>query len=225
MNIYRGMFHASCFVVAIFFQQRTVMAQLIGNRTIGAPAGATQQQRPQGGLTSAVGITGATGSTTMPGANAGLQGGTNRYVRGNRSRLDFVGSNRTDLKGFVGSEQALGVGRVLSAVENLRIETTKSGKINRPLPQQPAKGMYYPKLEIDFEVPDAQVATGTGGQARPEVRERVNQVAGSNAIITMSGNTAVLRGAVNSKRTSELIEQLLRFEPGIDRVRNELTIK
>ncbi|MFN7795538.1 MAG: BON domain-containing protein [Planctomycetota bacterium] len=35
----------------------------------------------------------------------------------------------------------------------------------------------------------------------------------------------VLRGEVSSRRDSELIEAILGFEPGVDRVRNELVIR
>ena len=141
-----------------------------------------------------------------------------------RARQDFVGSNRADLSGFVGAGQALGVGRVASATENLRIETSKA-KINRPLPLQPAKGMYYPRLEIDFERTTSPEDSLREGPAAKETSERIAQFSAGHATVTMSGSTAILRGTVYSVRESELLAQLLSFEPGIDRVKNELVIQ
>jgi hypothetical protein len=157
-----------------------------------------------------------------------MQVNNTRFVRGNRSRQDFVGSNRSDLDGFVGSGQAIGIGRVPSAVDNLRIETTKT-KINRPLPPQPAKGMYYPRLEIDFETTASQNKERVEerlveGPASQDVSDRVAQFSGGSASVSMAGSTAILRGRVNTIRTSELLVQLLNFEPGVDRVKNELSV-
>ncbi|HUP77383.1 MAG TPA: hypothetical protein VM260_02400, partial [Pirellula sp.] len=117
-----------------------------------------------------------------------------------------------------------GVGRVPSATENLRIETSKA-KINRPLPPQPAKGMYYPRLEIDFVNASSQEESLKEGPAGKEANLRVAQFSAGSAKVTMLGSTAILRGTINSVRSSELLEQLLSFEPGIDRVKNELVVQ
>ena len=214
-------------LTALLVQHELASGQLIGNRTLGAPATSLSQQRGTSAITSAtsspsVGIGLASAGGIGQAANAigslgnRLQVDSTRFVRGNRSRQDFVGSNRSDLTGFVGSGQAIGIGRVPSAVENLRIETTTT-KINRPLPPQPTKGMYYPRLELDFETMPRQVS--------PDVSDRVAQFSGGNARVTMTGSTAILRGQVDTIRTSELLVQLLSFEPGIDRVKNELLVK
>ena len=210
-------------ILNVLFQHEIASGQLIGNRAVGAPLSSLSQQRaggnaaaPNPGIGQASNAIGSLGSR--------MQVNNTRFVRGNRSRQDFVGSNRTDLDGFVGSGQALGVGRVPSSVENFRIETTKS-KINRPLPPQPAKGMYYPRLEIDFKKAFPQADVLREGPASVNISDRVAQFSDGNAIVTMSGTTAILRGTVNSVRTSELLVQLLSFEPGIDRVKNELVVR
>ena len=209
-------------IMAMLVQHKVAEGQLVGNRSIGTPALSLTQQRaagnpaiPSPGIGQASNAIGTLGSR--------MQVDNTRFVRGNRSRQDVVGSNRTDLNGFVGVGQALGVGRVPSSVENFRIETTKT-KINRPLPPQPAKGMYYPRLEIDFATTASQGKLLQEGPASIDTSDRVAQFSAGNAIVTMSGTTAILRGAVNSVRTSELLVQLLSFEPGIDRVKNELVV-
>ena len=215
-------------------QHEIASGQLIGNRPIGAPVQSLTQQRAGGnpafpipgnpgtGQANSGGIGQASNAIGTLGSR--MQIDNTRFVRGKRSRQDVVGANRTDLNGFVGAGQALGVGRVPSSVENFRIETTKT-KINRPLPPQPAKGMYYPRLEIDFATTASQVEWLQEGPASINTSERVAQVSEGNAIVMMSGTTAILRGTVNSVRTSELLVQLLSFEPGIDRVKNELVVK
>jgi len=218
----------------LLIQNEIACAQLIGNRSVGAPLSSLSQQRAsgvpaapsQGAVQTNAGDAGGIGQASNAIGSLGnrMQIDNTRFVRGNRSRQDFVGSNRTDLSGFVGAGQALGVGRVQSATDNLRIETSKA-KINRPLPPQPAKGMYYPRLEIDFEKASSQEESLRESPAGREASERVMQFSAGSARVTMSGSTAILRGKINSVRTSELLEQLLSFEPGIDRVKNELVVQ
>lgn len=215
----------------VLLQHEVASAQLIGNRAVGTPLSSPSQQRGAGGFTTPTAGTGQTSASGIGQASNAIgslgnrmQIDNTRFVRGNRSRQDFVGSNRTDLSGFVGAGQALGVGRVPSAAENLRIETSKA-KINRPLPPQPAKGMYYPRLKVDFEKTLSREELRREDPAGKEASERVAQFSAGNAKVTMSGSTAILRGTVNSVRASELLVQLLSFEPGIDRVRNELVVQ
>ncbi len=215
-------FSAMILTTILTFADR-VEAQLIGNRTVGSSI-AAPQQRP--------GVTAGQATSSLPsmGLGTSIQSANSRFIRGNRAKQDFVGSNRSNLTGFVGSEQALGVGRVPTAAETFRLESTRSAKGNRPLPPQPAKGMYYPRLEVDFEFPDAvsDVADSKIAQEVPvnsDIQARISSVAGPNARVTRSGNTAILRGTVSSRRSAELAQQLLSFEPGIDRVKSELTVQ
>jgi hypothetical protein len=139
-----------------------------------------------------------------------------RFVRGNRARGDFVGSNRTELKGFVGSGQALGVGRVTSAVENIKVES-RAARINRPMPSQPKKGMYYPRLELDLssrDTPELIPAT----PASLELSQRVSKVAGIETKIQIRGRTAIIDTSSIPSESLDLVKTLLSFEPGIDRV-------
>jgi hypothetical protein len=183
--------------------------QLIGNQSIGVSPG-SNQPRLQGGKLNL-------GNTNTPSVNG-------RFVRGNRSRNDFVGSNRSELQGFVGSTQAIGVGRVQSAVEGLRVQVQRSG--NRPLPPQPATGMYYPRLDLDLSVARDQGVESTMGQRKEtvftEAQARIARVAGETVSVVRVGDLAIVRGTVADQRTAELIKQMLAFEPGIDQIKDEL---
>ena len=190
--------------------QREACGQLIGNRSVGTAPGFNQPRTPGGN----------------PGVSNNLSPSiSGRFIRGNRSRNDFVGSNRTDQQGFVGSTQAIGVGRVPSSVEGLRAATQRN--VNRPLPAQPSTGLYYPKLEIDFSEEDASdkdEQTTRVATVFSQTQERVAKVAGANVSVVRVGGLAIVRGVVTDKRTADLIVTLLGFEPGVDQVRNEMQI-
>jgi len=217
---------------------QSAQAQLIGNRKVGSAPGGIQQTTPGGRLgnspssfrTPTGGGTGFpqpnpaaaqnAGNTNNPG---GLARQDSRFVRGNRQRGDFVGSNRTDLKGFVGATQAVGVGTAPIAANNVRIETG-SPRTNRPLGPLGKSGMYYPKLDLNSIVEDEGEVLASPQQLE-RLQERVRERSNSSIQLTFEAGVAVVRGQVASKRESDLVETLLGFEPGVDRVRNELVVR
>lgn len=219
-------------IVMALAQPSDVRAQLIGNRSVGNAPGNIQQNSPGGRIGAGSftspsaqsgvlpGMSGA-GSMTLGTTTGGIQS-NGRFVRGNRPRGEFVGSNRTELSGFVGAGQAIGVGRVLTAAETLKLEASNA-RVNRPVPPQPTKGMYYPKLSLDGDDRrDAEVIRES--PSRIEIEARVERSLGERIFVRMDGSTAIVRGIVTSQRAADVIEQLLRFEPGIDTVKNELQI-
>ncbi len=213
-------------------------AQLIGNRTVGAASGGIQQTTPGGLLgNSPSSFRTPTGAGTgapqqSPSANQN-PGGTNnpgglarresRFIRGNRQRGDFVGANRTDLRGFVGATQAVGVGNGSIATNNIQIETG-SPRINRSLPPLSKSGMYYPKLDLNSIAQDEGEVLVSPTRVI-EIQERIRQRSNPGVSVVFEGGYAVLRGEVSSNRDAELIETMLGFEPGVDRVRNELVVR
>lgn len=179
-------------------------AQLFGDRRVGSP------------------LTAPPGNAST-GQNPGNLTGNERFLRGNRSRRDFVGSDRNETAGFVGASQAIGVGRVPAATESLRVETTDTDRINRPIPPQPAKGLYYPRLEIDFvTLPRSQSELVQAATDR--FQKRIQSVLGEDAKLTIQGRTASLEGTAESSQAAELAAIMASFEPGIDRVENKLNI-
>lgn len=147
--------------------------------------------------------------------------GNERFVRGNRQQGEFVGGDRRDLRGFIGAEQAIGVGRVRSAVESLREFRDRSQSLNQPL-QLPAKDeMYLPRLVMDFEVPPSANERRT--QEVSFRLERLWEVTGRLPVeVSVEDRTAILRGKVPSAKIAEQLEILLSFEPGIDEIQNNL---
>ncbi|MCA9241816.1 MAG: hypothetical protein KDA37_16515 [Planctomycetales bacterium] len=188
-------------------------AQLFGSRNVGSPLNSPFNR---GGAGNA--------AATAGDIATGVLDGNERFVRGNRSRNDFVGSNRSSQTGFVGAGQAIGVGRVRTATEGLRVDASNTTRINRPLPAQPQRGMYYPRLELSFNRPgDSTLRTEIAPDMR--IQQRATTVAGEDARVPLAGRTAILRGQVDSQHTAELTGRILSFEPGIDQVQNELTVR
>ena len=220
--------------------QSAAQAQLFGNQTIGGSP--TQLRGPFGNANpTAPGATargaqafGAQGAQTgQPGGQgqaggigAGLLDGNERFVRGNRSRQDFVGTGRNDLTGFVGAGQALGVGRVPAATDSFRLEATAAAKVNKPLPKQPAKGMYYPRLVLDLENESPEwIHKLLQWLLQPifsdELRVRVARMFKYLSLATQRCSKA--QSIPNEPQN--LIVNVLSFEPGIDKVDNQLTVR
>lgn len=221
---------AGAFVVLAAFQS-TAHGQLFGNQTIGASA--SQLRSPFGSSgQDARGAVPALGPATAAAAGGqagtvgpGMLDGNERFVRGNRSRQEFVGTARNDLTGFVGAGQAIGVGRVPAASDSFRLEAANAARVNKPLPKQPAKGMYYPRLVLDLETKKPELSSMAIISASPEIQRRVTNAGGENVQVLVAGGTAILRGSVNSKRAAELVVNVLSFEPGIDSVDNRLIVQ
>lgn len=215
--------------VGTFGQFTTAQAQLIGNRTVGSAPGNIQQTSPSGRI-GAGSFTNAAPGAGPIGAN-GISVGTNpgggisqngRFVRGNRQRGDFVGSNRTDLKGFVGAGQAVGTGNAPSATSSLRLETSGQ-RVNRPLPPLPKKSMYYPKLVLD-QSDSARGEVIRSPEFQGEVQDRLRRSGYPQVAVQWNAGVAVLSGQVATEREREMAETLLGFEPGISEIRNELQV-
>jgi hypothetical protein len=223
-----GVFVCSLVIGFISWQQQVCQAQLIGNRTnamggpISSPFG---RQQPGTRATSNFG-TGLSNNGVTAANNGFNSTVSGRFVRGSRSRNDFVGSNRTDQQGFVGATQAIGVGRVQSAVDTLRIPKDRTG--NRPVPLQPASGMYYPRLEFDesFSIDTVEQSKDNDGNEPPLqiIQNRMTRIAGTEIGLEMVGRLAIVRGQVDSQRQADLLVSLLKLEPGVDEVRNEMAI-
>ena len=180
-------------------------AQLFGgNRQLGRPL-QSQQGR------------GVAAQATM---EAGQVQGNERFLRTNRRRGDFVGADRFEARGFVGSEQGRTSGPVLQSTVGVRPAQDRSRQINQPLPALARNQMYYPVLQPEFEV---------GGVRTLEllIRDLENPAyfdASNRYEVRVEGRRAILRGVVADARQRDLAELLVSFEPGISEVVNELKL-
>lgn len=215
------------------FFPSVLQAQMFGQRSLGG----TLRPQPRPGQAAATAAETATGEIE----------GTERFLRGNRSRRDFVGSDRREQAGFVGSQQALGSGRVVAATESLQAEADPTARVNPPLPALPPKSMYYPRLRLDansfaafgsalrqarLEAINSNINSMVGVITLPPAdkyritpEQRVTTFSKGSVQLTRSGEKAILIGTVSSAEEAERLKILLSFEPGIYEVENQVTIK
>ncbi len=223
----------------IGFSSESAMAQLFGNRSLGQPLQPAQPLRGSGSVEAQPNNFFANNGfppfgfpqpqpAPQAGNNtgAGIRG-SERFLRNSRTPSAFVGSDRRDQSGFVGSQQAIGTGRVPAATESLRELGSQKGRTNPPIPALSKKGMYYPRLELDEaeeELPSPTLPKSISLRYT-KLQERVKELTQSTASLTIEGSEAILRGRAANQKLAEQLEILASFEPGIDRVRNELQVE
>lgn len=182
-------------------------AQLFGSaRQIGRPL---RQQQQDNGLAGQVA------------QEAGEVQGDERFLRNNRRRGDFVGSDRFEGRGFVGSEQGRTTGPVLTSTAGVRPARDRSRQINRPLPRLPRKQAYYPSLEFQPEVAGVRFP----GLLKRDLENPAYFADTNQYEVLVEGRRAILRGVVVDARQRDLAELLVSFEPGISEVINELQLE
>lgn len=201
--------------------------QLFGERSTGQPL---QSPRARGAGVQAAGqgfpTPRAQGPAVQAGeADVGTLQGSERFLRENRSRDAFVGSDQRSLGGFVGSEQALGVGRVQTATETLSAPPDESRRINRPLPPLPDGAMYYPRLVLGDEFKKAAPAANSQQLNRDQaLEERLAKHIDVPIQVLRQGDRAILRGTVASQEIADRLKLLISFEPQIYRIEDQLKV-
>ena len=187
----------------------TADGQMFGSRTLGKPF---QSTRP-----------GLTAAATME--STGVVEGNERFLRDNRARKDYVGNNRQSLEGFVGSEQAIGTGRVPAATETMQPPRDQSSRINRPLPPLRRGQMYYPRLTFDVsERKGRGVETALIHERDAKLERLLSKTARSNIEVWHTADRTILRGTVPSEQVAEKLRILTSFEPHIFRIEDQLLV-
>ena len=187
----------------------TAVAQLFGGgRQLGQPLNGRNRGGGSGGA-----------AANDPGV--GQVRGSERFLRSNRRRGDFVGADRFEPRGFVGSGQGTTSGPVLQSTVGVIPSRDRSRQINRPLPRVSKKQAYYPSLQIDWQTSEVPKLDPLLSELQnPEHFSRQNQVE-----VSVVGRRAILRGVVVDAKQKDLAELLVSFEPGISEVANELRVE
>jgi len=159
-----------------------------------------------------------------PGAeSAGTLTGSERFLRGNRSRGDFVGADAREQAGFVGRVRARTSGPFRSATSGFRIQSAPSATRSAPSVSARRTPMYEPRLTVGFTVPSPPQRELADTLARQ--LEQTDAIKSLGPIeVSVEGQTAILRGEVASEHDAVLAGLLVRFEPGVQGVRNELRV-
>lgn len=184
-------------------------AQMFGARSVGRPLA----RRP------------GPGSLEQQ-SDVGTLQGSERFLRQNRSALDFVGRDIVDVPRYVGLLQARTRGQIPASTMGLTRRVDRSESINQPLLPARRGGLYPPRLDIAIDESSLSLDPTESGQQALETLVRSPQLAGTSRIgVSLAGRTAILHGEVPSEADRELAEILLTFEPGISAIQNELQVK
>ena len=206
-----------CIVAVFSASTPTAQAQLFGNRSLGQ----SLSRR-----------TGPSQFGSGAGEAAGTLTGSERFVRGNRAGSEFVGIDSQAGQDFVGRDPSTpGRSARGGASRNRRRSGRNSGNRNRQrggrlnAPLRPAKSgsRYHPRLDIGFQATTSSTAR-RAGQLTSSLTSSLSGLLHVPVEVSVEGRTATLRGVVATADLRELAEILASFEPGISRVRNELTV-
>ena len=145
--------------------------------------------------------------------------GAERFVRGNRTSGDFVGTTNTENTTFVGTAQATGA--VKRSVTGL-VETA-APSVNVPRIRSPS-GIYAERLRIAFEP-----IANSGYRLPPKTKlsestRTITEHRGLEVQLSLTDSAVTLRGTVQSPEQKRLAELLVLFEPGIETVTNALNV-
>lgn len=122
---------------------------------------------------------------------------------------------------------------VRSAVEGPLVVEETVPEVNKELVEaiDTKTKRYSPRLRIDFtEFPLQRLSSGVSGPnvsgSSNDIQRRLRARLRSEDIkVDFNGRTARLFGAVESARQREIAEIMLRLEPGVDVVKNELRLR
>ena len=182
-------------------------AQMFGSRSVGRPLA----RRPGPGALAEQ-------------ADVGTLQGSERFLRQNRTALDFVGRDIAEMPRFLGMLQARTRGQIPASTQGLTRRVDRSESINQPLLPARRGTLYPPRLDLILEASESADSTMSAQQAL-ETLVRSPQLDGTSRIeVLVAGRTAILRGEVPSAVDRERAEILLTFEPGISAIRNELQV-
>ena len=146
--------------------------------------------------------------------------GARRFLREERAARDFVGSTggAEAAAGFIGRQSA--VTAATSAVTGLREEARPP--VNRPRTIRQG-GLYAERLRLAPET-QSELQQAPKGPKMSKSLETFIRSRSLTIEVSPEGRSAILRGAVPSEHDRQTTAVLVTFEPGIQKVENELTV-
>lgn len=227
----RVQFTAAIIVVfCVLAIQTTVWGQLIGSNTSSGTFGGRSLSGGSGnsgigaGSRSSGGGSGVAARSVGSG-NVGLEA-RDQFLRTREAR-EFVGGGSADREGFVGASQSdsttgnrasQGLGPGNSGGGRSANQGRGSGNTSRR-----GRGDIRTTISVAFDFPKRPPATlGTDVAARIA---RIGAIKALSSVgIVVDRGTATLRGVVATDHDRQLIDRLVRLEPGVWKVKNELVV-
>ena len=159
------------------------------------------------------------GATTL--SAAGQVEPNRRFVRGQRSAANFVGSDRNEAQAFVGSVQTVNDGNVTSTVAGLREQPT--ARVNRRRVRRTG-GLYAERLAPSFSVPAPDPATPDPITSFSPALMEISQQERIELSRSADGKMVTLKGTVSNDHERRIAELLVMFEPSAKSVKNDLQV-
>lgn len=166
----------------------------------------------------------ADGATLDLGGDVSQQTGTDRFLRDSRQSGEFVGSDSSDTREFVGRVESSAGGS--SGRRSLGNNSANRGNVNQGRRTQKSTEIRAAiTIGFDFHRPAAALLSDNVGSVLSTRLARSGRFQSTEPLdVAIADGTATLRGAVGSNYDRSLVEQLVRLEPGVWRVKNELTV-
>lgn len=148
-------------------------------------------------------------------AASGAEPGGQRFLRGERTVADFVGGAAA---GFVGRQSATTA--ATTSVSGLTEEVRPPINRRRVIRQGE---LYAERLRLVSDS-QPQISVEQKPRALSQSLRTLIQSRSLTIEVSQEGHSAILRGAVPSEHDRQTIALLVMFEPGIQKVENELTV-
>ena len=151
-----------------------------------------------------------------------------RFLRESREADAFVGRTPAAEGDFVGGRSAAAngeTGAIRSAVdETLRIDVGPAVNQQNVPARQPNVRLNAPRLQIGFSHP-TRSSNDVGARLTQRLRSKLPGAANSRVEVSMAGGDAILRGEVATEHDRRMAELLVRFEPGVRGVSNQVQVR
>jgi len=220
--------------VCVAQSRGTTTQSMFGTSQVGSPSGASAAGSGSGmtmGQSSTNGNASTPGSATgTTGNSLGLGANMQNFTAGGAT--GFVGSSANSIANQfsrVGTQGAVQAGRVnFGSLTNL-MNQSRQNQFNQQQAQKAARAASQPQgqfrvpLRLGFQPTSASnLATSAAMTQRMIKMPGLSQAGSINA--SLEGQTAVLRGTVPTEADRKLAEALMKLEPGVIGVRNELVV-
>ena len=173
---------------------------------------------------------GGSGGGLVGQAEVGTTDSSDRFRRENRRPGAFVGTSAADVQNFLGAVQAgENAGRGLGMGSLRAGQGAGRGDPNR---NQGARGSgrrgrraadLRISLHAAFDYPKTPAAQMSLAMTR-RLSKSLAALSGSDLDVEIRDGTATLRGAVATDHDRRVAERMVRLEPGVWRVKNDLTV-
>lgn len=163
------------------------------------------------------------GSAGFGGSGFGSSGngsgyGGGQYGGGGQS---FVGRDATDMQGVFGQTSRSSNQFIQQMTRNMG-QTNRRQRQNNKTQQNPPQPMRV-EVRVAFNPPQ-QTSTQLADTIRTRLTKILSEHQMSPAGLHMEGATAVISGVAASESERDVIAQLIALQPGVDNIRNEMTV-